>query len=115
MPVLAEAAPSAVPALMDDANVSSQPVLDEDNAASQDCPSLPFSSQQSETSLYLFDALAPIQNYSLPYLQDVGSDVGASSTCTSFSDQLCADQLQELLLSELPVGSIHSDVESTVP
>ena len=62
VPVPAEAVLSAVPAVMDDAKVFPQPAVDEDNAASQDCPSWPFSSQQSEASLDLFDALASIQN-----------------------------------------------------
>jgi hypothetical protein len=80
MPVLAEAEPSAALACVDD-----------DNAALQDCPSLAFSFQQTEASLDLFSALASIQDDSLASLQDDGSDVGASLTCTSFSDQIHAD------------------------
>ena len=59
--------------------------------------------------------LASVQDDSLAPLQDDASDVGASSTYMSFSDQLRADQLQELLLNELPSGSFNSDVESNVP
>ena len=101
--------------LLDDANASPQSIVGDDNAASQDCPSLPFSSQQSEESLDLFSALASVQDDLLALLQDDASDVGASSTYTLFSDQLHADQLQELLLSELPSGSFDSNVESNVP
>ena len=65
-------------------------------------------------SLDLFDSLAAIHVDSLASLLDETSDVGASSTCTSFSDQPHADQLQELL-SELPSGSLDCNGESHVP
>ena len=115
VPAFAVAEPHAAPALMDEDSAPPQAVVVDENAASQDCPSLPFSSQQSEESLDLFSALESIQNDSLALLQDDGSDVGAFSTCTSFSDQLGADQLQELLLSELPSGSLDSDGDPNVP
>ena len=114
VPVLAEAVTSAALAVVDDANASSQSVVEEDNAASQDCPSLPFSSHLSGDSIDLLNALGSIQDDSLAALADDTSNVGASSTCTSFSDQLHADRLQKLLLSELPLGSVDSDVESAV-
>ncbi len=114
VPVVPAVAPLAAPAQVDDANASSQSVVEDDNAASQDCPSLPFSCQQAEASFDLYEALEFLQERSLPLLQDNDSDVSASSTCTSFSDQLRADQLQELL-GELPAGSTNSDVESPVP
>ena len=78
-------------------------------------PLCPFSSQQSEESSDLFCQLDYIQDSLLALLQDQGSDVGASSTCTCFNDQLRADQLQELFLSELPLGSLDSDGDSNVP
>ncbi len=105
---------SAAAALMDVANASPQSVGEDDNAASQDCPSLPFSTQQSEASFDLFDSLAAIHVDSMASLLDETGDVGESSTCTSFSDQLRADQLQELL-SELPSGSLDCNGESHVP
>ena len=61
--------------------------MDDDTAASQDCPSLTISSLQSEGSIDLFEALASIQGD----LLEEASDVGAFLPCTSFSDQLYGD------------------------
>jgi hypothetical protein len=89
-------------------------VEDDDNAASQDPPAVDILSQQSESSLDLFEALAAIHEDSLSRLRDDVSEVGASSTCTTFSDQFRADQLEELLIGELPTGTSDSDGESVV-
>ena len=70
VPALAVAEPHAAPALMEDDGAPPQSVVGDDNAASQDCPSLPFSSQQSEESLDLFSALESIQDDLLTLLQD---------------------------------------------
>ena len=115
-PALASTEPAGSPEHMDDAPVPPQPdVEDDDNAASQDPPAVDILSQQSESSLDLFEALAAIHEDSLSRLRDDVSEVGASSTCTTFSDQLCADQLEELLIGELPTsGTSDSDGESVV-
>ena len=77
------------------------------------------SSQQSESSLDLFEALAAIHEDSLSRLCMTrlcnSTPKRASLTCTTFSDQLRADQLEELLLGELPTsGTSDSDGESDV-
>jgi hypothetical protein len=100
---------------MDDAPVPPQADVDDDHAASQDPPAVDVSPQQSESSLDLFQALAAIHEDSLTRLRDDVSEVGASSTCTTFSDQLHADQLEEVLLGETPTsGTSDSDGESDV-
>ncbi len=86
----------------------------DDNAASQDCPSWPFSSPQSELGSYLDNSLAFLQDGSLGSLFEEFSDVGASSTCTSSGDQAGADRLEEFLL-DLPAGTTASDVEPPLP
>ena len=56
VPAVAVAEPHAAPALMDEDSAPSQTVVD-DNAASQDCPSWPISSPQSELGSYLDSSL----------------------------------------------------------
>ncbi len=73
VPVLAVVEPSAAPALVDDANASPQSVVEDDNAASEHCPSLPF-----------FDALSTIQDDSLAHLLDDTSDAGTSFMLMSY-------------------------------
>ncbi len=114
VPAVAVAVPHAAPALMDEVSAPSLAVVVDDNAASQDCPSWPFSSPQSELGSYLDSSLSFLQDDSLGSLFDDPGDVSASSTCTSSSDQACADQLQ-VLLGELPAGTRASDVESPLP
>ena len=113
-PAVAVAEPHAAPALMDKDSVPSQAVVVDDNGASQDCPSWPFSSPQSELGSYLDGSLSFLQDGSLGSLFDDPGDVSASSTCTSSSDQARADQIQELL-GELPAGTRASDVEPPLP
>ena len=114
VPAVAVAEPHAVPALMDEDSAPSQAVVVEDNAASQDCPSWPFSSPQSELGSYLDGSLSFLQDGSLGSLFDDPGDVSASSTCTSLGDQAGADRLQELL-GELPAGTRAPDVEPLLP
>ncbi len=114
VPAVAVAEPPAAPALMAEDSVSSQTVEVDDNAASQDCPSWPFSSPQSELGSYLDGSLSFLQDGSLGSLFDDPGDVSASSTGTSSGDQAFADQLQGLL-GELPAGTRASDVEPTLP
>ncbi len=114
VPAVAVAEPHAAPALMDEDSAPSQAVVVDDNAASQDCPSWPFSSPQSELGSYLDGSLSFLQDDSLGSLFDDPGDVSASSTCTSSSDQARADQLQELL-GELPAGTRASNVEPPLP
>jgi hypothetical protein len=113
VPAVAVAEPHAAPALMEEDSAPSQTVVD-DNAASQDCPSWPISSPQSELGSYLDSSLSFLQDDSLGSLFDDPGDVSASSTCTSSGDQAYADQLQELL-GELPAGTRASDVEPPLP
>ena len=113
VPAVAVAEPNAAPALMEEDSAPSQTVVD-DNAASQDCPSWPISSPQSELGSYLDSSLSFFQDDSLGSLFDDPGDVSASSTCTSSGDQAYADQLQELL-GELPAGTRASDVEPPLP
>ncbi len=116
VPAVAMAEPHAARALMDEDSAPSQAVVVDDNAASQDCPSWPFSSPQSELGSYLDCSLSFLHDDSLGSLFDDHDpgDVSASSTCTSSSDQARADQLQ-VLLGELPAGTRASDVESPLP
>ncbi len=114
VPAVAVAEPHAAPAHMDEDSAPSQAVVVDDNAASQDCPSWPFSSPQSELGSYLDGSLSFLQDDSLGSLFDDPGDVSASSTCTSSGDQACADQLQELI-GELPAGTRASDVEPPLP
>ena len=114
VPAVAVAEPHAAPAHMDEDSAPSQAVVEDDNAASQDCPSWPFSSPQSELGSYLDGSLSFLQDDSLGSLFDDPGDVSASSTCTSSGDQACADQLQELL-GVLPTGTRASDVETPLP
>ncbi len=114
VPAVAVAEPHASPAHMDEDSAPSQAVVVDDNAASQDCPSWPFSSPQSELGSYLDGSLSFLQDDSLGSLFDDPGDVSASSTCTSSGDQACADQLQELI-GELPAGTRASDVEPPLP
>ena len=114
VPAVAVAEPHAAPALMDEDSAPSQAVVVDANAASQDCPSWPFSSPQSELGSYLDGSLSFLQDGSLGSLFDDPGDVSASSTCTSSSNQARADQLQELL-GELPAGTRASDVEPPLP
>ena len=101
VPAVAVAEPHAAPAHMDEDSAPSQAVVVDENAASQDCPSWPFSSPQSELGSYLDGSLSFLQDDSLGSLFDDPGDVSASSTCTSSGDQACADQL----LGELPAGT----------
>ncbi len=114
VPAVAVAEPHAAPAHMDEDSAPSQAVVVDDNAASQDCPSWPFSSPQSELGSYLDGSLSFLQDDSLGSLFDDPGDVSASSTCTSSGDQACADQLQELI-GVLPAGTRASDVEPPLP
>ena len=114
VPVVAMAEPHAAPALMDEDSAPSQAVVVDDTAASQDCPSWPFYSPQSELGSYLDGSLSFLQDGSLGSLFDDPGEVSASSTCTSSSDLARADQLQELLV-ELPAGTRASDVEPPLP
>ncbi len=114
VPAVAVAEPHAAPALMDEDSAPSQAVVVDDNAASQDCPSWPFSSPQSELGSYLVGSLSFRQDGLLGSLFDDPGDVSASSTCTSSSDQARADQLQEFL-GELPMGTRASDVGPPLP
>ena len=114
VPAVAVAEPHAAPAHMDEDSVPSQTVEVDDTAASQDCPSWPFSSPQSELGSYLDGSLSFLQDDSLGSLFDDPGDVSASSTCTSSGDQGYADQLQELV-RELPAGTRASDVEPPLP
>ena len=114
VPAVAVAEPHAAPALMDEASVPTQAVVVDDNASSQDCPSWPFSSPQSELGSYLDNSLAFLQDGFLGSLFEEFSDVGASSTCTSSGDQAGADRLEEFLL-DLPAGTTASDVEPPLP
>ena len=93
VPAVAVAEPHAAPALMDEDSAPSQAVVVDDNAASQECPSWPFSSPQSELGSYLDSSLSFLQGDSLGSLFDDPGDVSASSTCTSSSDQARADQI----------------------
>ena len=114
VPAVAVAEPHAAPAHMHEDSVPSQTVEVDDTAASQDCPSWPFSSPQSELGSYLDGSLSFLQDDSLGSLFDDPGDVSASSTCTSSGDQGYADQLQELV-RELPAGTRASDVEPPLP
>ncbi len=114
VPAVAVAEPHAAPAHMDEDSAPSQAVVVDDNAGSQDCPSWPFSSPQSELGSYLDGSLSFLQDDSLGSLFDDPGDVSASSTCTSSGDQACADQLQELI-GVLPAGTRASDVEPPLP
>ena len=114
VPAFAVAEPHAAPALMGKDSTPSQAVVVDDNAASQDCPSWPFSSPQSELGSYLDGSLSFLQDDSLGSLFADPGDVSASSTCTSSSNQARADQLQELL-GELTAGTRASDVEPPLP
>ena len=114
VPAVAVAEPPAAPALMDEDSAPSQTVAVDDNAASQDCPSWPFSSPQSELGSYLDGSLSFLQDGSLGSLFDGPGDVSASLTGTSSGDQAYADQLQ-VLLKELPAGTRASDVEPPLP
>ena len=80
VPAVAVAEPPAAPALMDEDSAPSQTVVVDDNAASQDCPSWPFSSPQSELGSYLDGSLSFLQDGSLGSLFDDPGDVSASST-----------------------------------
>ena len=110
LPVVAAVAPSAAPAVVVNVSASPRSVVEDDNAASQDCPSWPISSPQSEPGTYLAHSQSLFQDGSLGSLFDDPGDVSASSTCTSSGDQAPADWLQELL-GELHAESTDSDVE----
>ena len=114
VPAVAVAEPQAAQAHMDEDGAPFQAVVVDDNAASQDCPSWPFSSPQSELGSYLDGSLSFLQDDSLGSLFDDPGDVSASSTCTFSGDQACADQLQELI-GVLPAGTRVSDVEPPLP
>ncbi len=70
VPAVAVAEPPAAPALMDADSAPSQTVAVDDNAASQDCPSWPFSSPQSELGSYLDGSLSFLQDGSSGSLFD---------------------------------------------
>ncbi len=114
LPVVAAVAPSAAPAVVVNVSASPRSVVEDDNAASQDCPSWPISSPQSEPGTYLANSQSLFQDGSLGSLFDDPGDVSASSTCTSSGDQAGADRLQELL-GELHAESTDSDVEPALP
>ena len=114
LPVVAAVAPSAAPAVVVNVSASPRSVVEDDNAASQDCPSWPISSPQSEPGTYLAHSQSLFQDGSLGSLFDDPGDVSASSTCTSSGDQAPADRLQELL-GELHAESTDSDVEPALP
>jgi hypothetical protein len=114
LPVAAAVAPSAAPAVVVNVSASPRSVVEDDNAASQDCPSWPISSPQSEPGTYLANSQSLFQDGSLGSLFDDPGDVSASSTCTSSGDQVGADRLQELL-NELHAESTDSDVEPALP
>ena len=114
LPVVTAVAPSAAPAVVVNVSESPRSVVDEDNAASQDCPSWPISSPQSQPGTYLATSQSLFQDSSLGSLSDDPGDVSASSTCTSSGDQTGADRLQELL-GELHAESTDSDVEPALP
>ena len=114
LPVAAVVAPSAAPAVVVNVSASPWSVVEDDNAATQDCPSWPISSPQSEPGTYLATSQSLFQDGSLGSLFDDPGDVSASSTCTSSGDQAGADRLQELL-GELHAESTDSDVEPALP